>query len=104
MGKAFCPPEAEGNPVLAICKYVIFQRTDVMRFERPEKFGGNLEFSSYYELERTYLAGKLHPMDLKNGTGAALADILAPAREYFVNKPENLERIRQVLSEVKKLR
>ncbi len=104
MGKAFCPPEAEGNPVLAICKYVIFQRTDVMRFERPEKFGGNLEFKSYDELERTYLAGKLHPMDLKNGTAAALAEILAPARDYFVNKPENLERIRQVLSEVKKLR
>jgi len=104
IGKAFCPPEAEGNPVLGICKYVIFQRMDVMRFERPEKFGGNLEFQSYDELERTYLAGKLHPMDLKNGTAAALAEILAPAREYFQNKPENLERIRQVLSEVKKLR
>jgi tyrosyl-tRNA synthetase len=104
MGKAFCPPEAEGNPVLGICKYVIFQRTPVMRFERPEKFGGNLEFQSYDELERTYLAGKLHPMDLKNGAAAALAEILAPAREYFQNKPENLERIRQVLSEVKKLR
>jgi len=104
MGKAFCPPEAEGNPVLAICKFVIFQRTDVMRFERPEKFGGNLEFKSYDELELTYLAGKLHPMDLKNGTAAALAGILAPAREYFDKKPENLERIRQVLSEVKKLR
>jgi len=104
MGKAFCPPEAEGNPVLGICKYVIFQRTGSMLFERPEKFGGNLEFKSYDELELTYLAGKLHPMDLKNGTAAALAEILAPAREYFVKKPENLERIRQVLSEVKKLR
>lgn len=104
MGKAFCPPEAEGNPVLGICKYVIFQRTNVMRFERPEKFGGNLEFTSYDELERTYLAGKLHPMDLKNGTAAALSEALAPAREYFQKKPENLERIRQVLSEVKKLR
>lgn len=104
MGKAFCPPEAEGNPVLGICKYVIFQRTNVMRFERPEKFGGNLEFTSYDELERTYLAGKLHPMDLKNGTAAALSEALAPAREYFQRKPENLERIRQVLSEVKKLR
>ena len=104
MGKAFCPPEAEGNPVLAICKYVIFQRTAVMRFVRPEKFGGDLEFKSYDELELTYLAGKLHPMDLKNGTAAALAEILAPTREYFERKPENLERIRQVLSEVKKLR
>jgi hypothetical protein len=43
-------------------------------------------------------------MDLKNGTAAALSEALAPAREYFQRKPENLERIRQVLSEVKKLR
>jgi tyrosyl-tRNA synthetase len=26
MSKAFCPPEAEGNPVLAICRYVLFER------------------------------------------------------------------------------
>jgi tyrosyl-tRNA synthetase len=104
LGKAFCPPEAEGNPVLSISKYVLFERMDVLRIERPEKFGGNLEFHSYEELERTYLAGKLHPMDLKNGTAAALADILAPTREYFKNKPENYERIQQVISGVKKLR
>ncbi|NLX47888.1 MAG: tyrosine--tRNA ligase [Euryarchaeota archaeon] len=104
MGKAFCPPEVEGNPVLAVCQYVLFQRMDVIRIERPEKFGGNLEFKSYDDLERTYLAGKLHPMDLKNGTASSLIEVLAPVREYFRNKPENLERIRQVLSEVKKLR
>jgi len=104
LGKAFCPPEAEGNPVLSISKYVLFERMDVLRIERPEKFGGNLEFHSYEELERTYMAGKLHPMDLKNGTAAALADMLAPTREYFKNKPENYERIQQVISGVKKLR
>ncbi len=104
MSKAFCPPEAEGNPVLAVCKYVLFERMGTLRFERPEKFGGNLEFHSYDELERTYLAGKLHPMDLKNGTAAVLAEVLAPAREYFVRKPENLERMRNMLAEVKKLR
>jgi tyrosyl-tRNA synthetase len=104
MGKAFCPPEAEGNPVMAICKYVLFERLDTLRFQRPERFGGNLEFHSYEELERTYLSGKLHPMDLKNGTAAVLSEVLAPVREYFQRKPENQERIRQVLSEVSKLR
>jgi tyrosyl-tRNA synthetase len=104
LGKAFCPPEVEGNPVLSICKYVLFERMDVLRIERPEKFGGNLEFRSYEELERTYLSGKLHPMDLKNGTAAALAEVLAPTRDYFKNRPENYERISQVISGVKKLR
>ncbi|HUT27191.1 MAG TPA: tyrosine--tRNA ligase [Methanomassiliicoccales archaeon] len=104
LGKAFCPPEAEGNPVMAICRYVLFERMDVLRFERPEKFGGDLEFQNYDELERTYLSGKLHPMDLKNGTAAALAEVLAPTREYFQRKPENLERILKVLADVRKLR
>lgn len=104
LSKAFCPPESEGNPVLAICKYVLFERMDALRFERPAKFGGDLEFHSYDELERTYLAGKLHPMDLKNGTATALAQVLAPAREYFQRKPENLERMRRILAEVKGLR
>jgi tyrosyl-tRNA synthetase len=104
LSKAYCPPEAEGNPVLAICRYIIFQRQDVMHIERPERFGGNLEVKGYDELERTYLAGKLHPMDLKNGTATALAEALAPAREYFQRKPENLERMRGMLAEVKKLR
>lgn len=104
MSKAFCPPEAEGNPVMAVCKYVLFERMDTIRFERPERFGGDLEFRSYEELERTYLAGKLHPMDLKNGTAATLAEVLAPVREYFQRRPENLERVRKLLSELRTMR
>mgnify|MGYP003328640021 CR=1 FL=1 len=37
---------------------------------------------SYSELESTYAAGKLHPMDLKNGCGDALTEILADAYAY----------------------
>ena len=65
ISKAFCPPEAEGNPVLSIARLIIFPRNPVFVIERPEKFGGRLEFNSYEELEETYLAGNLHPMDLK---------------------------------------
>ena len=87
--KAFCPPEVEGNPLLAICKMVLFQRSPVFIIDRPEKFGGRLEFNSYEELEATYLAQKLHPMDLKNGVAKALSDQLAPVREYFEKNPGN---------------
>jgi tyrosyl-tRNA synthetase len=87
--KAFCPPEVEGNPLLAICKYLLFPKTQVFVIDRPEKFGGRLEFQSYEELESTYVAGKLHPMDLKMGVAKALSDQLSPARAYFETKPEN---------------
>jgi tyrosyl-tRNA synthetase len=88
--KAFCPPEAEGNPLLAICKMILFQRSPVFVIDRPEKFGGRLEFHSYEELEATYVAQKLHPMDLKNGVAKALSDQLGPVRIYFEQHPENL--------------
>jgi len=81
---AFCPEkQAEGNPVLEYCKYIVFRKRDAMVFKRPSKFGGKLEVQSYEELERVYREGKLHPMDLKAGTADALDDIVRPIREHF---------------------
>ncbi len=86
---AFCPPEVEGNPLMAICKNILFHRSSALTIDRPEKFGGGLVFKSYEELESAYLVGGLHPMDLKNGVAKALSDYLAPARAYFEDHPEN---------------
>jgi tyrosyl-tRNA synthetase len=95
--KAFCPPEVDGNPLLAICKLLLFPRSSVFVIDRPEKFGGRLEFHSYEELEATYVTGKLHPMDLKSGVAKALSDQLAPAREYFERKPDNYLAMRKAI-------
>lgn len=95
--KAFCPPEVEGNPLLAICKYILFPKSPVFVIDRPEKFGGKLEFSSYEELESAYAAGKVHPMDLKAGVSKALSDQLAPARAYFERNPENYNAMRKAI-------
>ena len=82
--KAYCPEKiVEGNPILEICKYVIFpELNDVFRINRPEKFGGNLEFQSYEDLEQQFL-DELHPLDLKNATTTYLNQILEPIHEYF---------------------
>jgi tyrosyl-tRNA synthetase len=104
ISKAFCPPEAEGNPVLLIAKFVLFEHIEELQIKRPEKFGGNVSFLSYADLEEAYLNGKLHAMDLKNAVSESLSEILAPTREYFVDKPENLERIREIVGKVKSLR
>ncbi|HPP44391.1 MAG TPA: tyrosine--tRNA ligase [Methanomassiliicoccaceae archaeon] len=92
--KAFCPPEVEGNPVLALANLILFPRLQQLIIDRPEKFGGRLVFNSYEELESTYLAGGLHPMDLKNGVARALSDVLAPSRKYFEDHPENFEALK----------
>ncbi|MDY0293703.1 MAG: tyrosine--tRNA ligase [Candidatus Methanomethylophilaceae archaeon] len=100
MGKAFCPPgseDAEVNPVLMLCRYVVFPRAGRIDIGRPEKFGGPVSFGSYEELQETYFAGKLHPMDLKKGAAEGLIKSLEPARAYFEEHPGNYERFLEVL-------
>ena len=94
IGKAFCPPETEGNPVLDMARLVLFQRQSELVIDRPEKFGGALHFHSFQELQDVYAAGKLHPMDLKTGVASGMASTLAPVREYFQHHPKNLEALR----------
>ena len=56
---------------------------DSLEIIRPEKFGGDLEISSYEELEKAYRDGTLHPLDLKNAVSDALDAHIAPIREHF---------------------
>ena len=81
LSKAYCPPERKGNPVLDIWQNLLEPALDNIVIERPDKFGGNLEFNSYSDLEGTYLSGSLHPLDLKNGTAAALFQIVKPMQD-----------------------
>lgn len=92
IGGAYCPEKVvEENPVLEICKYIIFKKQNEFGIERPAKFGGPVSFSSYMELEESYKNGKLHPVDLKSGVSMALSKILEPSRQYFQNNAEARE-------------
>jgi tyrosyl-tRNA synthetase len=96
--KAFCPAkQVEGNPVTEIARLVLF-RDDAkpLKIKRPAKYGGPLEVQSYSELEKTYLEGSLHPLDLKQAVGDALIDLLRPVREYFAKNPEPLEAMKKI--------
>lgn len=92
MTKAFCPEKIiEFNPVLDICKHIIFRERRTLKIERPAKFGGPVEFQSYGELEKAYAKGNLHPQDLKNAVAEELTKILEPVRRYFENNREAKE-------------
>jgi tyrosyl-tRNA synthetase len=82
--KAYCPQgEVKENPVLEYCKYIIFERYDEVLIQRPEKFGGNIAFQSYVDLEDAYSQNKIHPMDLKNAVARYINELLQPIREHF---------------------
>ena len=83
MKKAFCPPEVEENPILQVLKYHVFPRLDTVTLKRPEKFGGDMEFTSYEECEKLYGEGKIHPADLKAACTEGIVEVLAPARDYL---------------------
>ncbi|MFC6615440.1 tyrosine--tRNA ligase [Halopenitus salinus] len=94
--KAYCPPTAdpepddEGrereNPVLQIFEYHVFPRFDRVVVERPEEYGGDLEYESYPELEADLESGELHPADAKPALASYLDRLIAPGREQLHNQ------------------
>ena len=60
--------------------------SDDLTIERPSKFGGDMSFSNYHELESDYVNGKIHPLDLKLSVGNKINDIISPIRAHFSNK------------------
>ena len=82
INKAWCEEKnIENNPILEIAKTVVFHEFDEFNVERPEKFGGNVSYSKFEELERDFLEGKLHPGDLKQTVGNYMIKIISPIRE-----------------------
>ncbi|OGE36398.1 tyrosine--tRNA ligase [Candidatus Daviesbacteria bacterium RIFCSPLOWO2_01_FULL_39_12] len=103
VNNAFCPEgEVEFNPILDWTKYLIFYNRSgssstkvapeprlhlnqgvTLTIKRDPKWGGNLEYADYTDLEKDYVDKKLHPQDLKNAVSEWLIKKLEPARIYF---------------------
>lgn len=89
INKAYCPEgDVHENPILEYCKYILFEKFDIIKIERPQKFGGNLELHTYAELEKIYSEKQLHPQDLKQTVVKLLNELLQPVRDHFQNNPE----------------
>ena len=82
MNKAWCEEtNIQNNPLLEIAKTVIFHEFNEMNVERPEKFGGNVSYHNYNQLETDFAEKKLHPGDLKQTVGNYLVKIISPIRD-----------------------
>jgi tyrosyl-tRNA synthetase len=95
--KAYCPEKQEkDNPVLEYAKYIIFEKFNKILIERPEKFGGNLEIKSYNELKRLFVAGKIHPLDLKMTIAKYINELVAPVTKHF-EKNEKAKKLKELV-------
>ena len=84
--RAYCKEgEVEGNGVLAFLENVVIviKQDSNKKFivERDEKFGGNLEFERYEDLEKMYANKELHPLDLKNALAKEVNNLLSIIRK-----------------------
>ena len=82
INKAWCEEgNIENNPLLEISKQIIFHEYNEMKAERPEKFGGNVSYSEYSQLESDFANKKLHPTDLKQAVSNLLIPLVSKIRE-----------------------
>ncbi|MFB5622227.1 MAG: tyrosine--tRNA ligase, partial [Candidatus Nitrosomaritimum yanchengensis] len=96
ISKAWCEEaNIQNNPLLEISKHVIFHEFKEIKVERPEKFGGNVEYSDYNQMQADFAEKKLHPTDLKQTVGNYLVKIIAPIREKLNLSEELFETIKK---------
>ena len=90
--KAYCKEgEKKDNGILAFCNHFLFPLKEKLKIERPEKFGDDIIYENYLDLERDFVKKKLHPADLKKAVARELNDFLEPIRKVFEKKKNLLK-------------
>jgi tyrosyl-tRNA synthetase len=104
INKAYCPEGVvEDNPILEYYKYIVFESldrlgVDTIVISRPEKFGGDISFSNYEELEKKFANKEIHPADLKASLVSYLDKLIEPVRKHFEENKEAKELLEKVRS------
>jgi tyrosyl-tRNA synthetase len=89
---AFCPIGiVDRNPILELIRYIVFHQFDEFIVERSTKYGGNIIYTNYNDIERDFTERKVHPMDLKNATSIYINKIVEPVRSYFDGKEPHFD-------------
>ncbi|KAK9479771.1 tRNA synthetases class I-domain-containing protein [Lipomyces japonicus] len=105
IASAFCAPGVvEGNGLISFVEYVILPisklgpvtengETEFAKKEgkfvinRPEQYGGRIEYSTIEQLKEDYAAEKLSPQDLKQGVAESINQLLDPIRKSYNEDP-----------------
>lgn len=96
LNKAYCPEGViEGNGVLAFIKYIIMvikaDRKEAFVIERSAKWGSNLSYRTYEELEADFENKKVHPQDIKSALAKEIENLLTPIRKVMEGKEKLLK-------------
>lgn len=88
ISKAFSVDKVvEGNGLLSILKYILFKKleSDNRAFEvtREDRWGGNISYTNYTDLEDDFKEGKLSSVDLKPAVARELINLIKDIREVI---------------------
>tara|TARA_Y100000310_G_scaffold301232_1_gene337526 strand:- start:512 stop:1537 length:1026 start_codon:yes stop_codon:yes gene_type:complete len=90
---ADCVSGDPDNGVMAFLKHVLMvineDKKEKFTIKRDEKYGGNLEYENYSEIEKDFVSKKIHPLDLKNAVADEISELLKPINK----KRKELEKI-----------
>jgi len=90
INKADCVSGDPDNGVMSFLKYVIMviksDAGEKFVVERPDKYGGNLEYLEYDEIEKDFVKKKLHPLDLKNAVSNEISNLLKKIDKNKLNE------------------
>ncbi|MBU1136052.1 MAG: tyrosine--tRNA ligase [Nanoarchaeota archaeon] len=71
--------------VMALLEYFIMilkgDKKEKFTIKRDKKFGGNIEYANYKEIEKDFKEKKLHPLDLKNAVAEEINSLLKNFRK-----------------------
>jgi len=80
INSAECVAGDTDNGVMAFAKYVIMviksDKNEKFTIKRNEKYGGDVSYSSYEDLEKDFKNKKIHPLDLKNSLAEEISKLL----------------------------
>lgn len=90
--------EIEENPILEYFKYIIFEKYNEVKIERPEQYGGNYTATSYTELEEDFKNQKIKSVDIKQMASKYINELLEPTRKHFEENTDAKELLEKVKS------
>lgn len=78
--EAECVAGNPDNGIMAFLKHVIMvinhDKKKIFVIKRDKKYGGDLKYKNYEEIEKDFKAKKLHPLDLKNAVADEINELL----------------------------
>ncbi len=79
--------QVEGNALLLILRHILFYVFDLDNknfiVERPEKWGGDVVYKNYEDLEKDFMNKKLSSVDLKPALAKEIINLITPIRDVL---------------------